>query len=64
MQAVERIGDIWLSRGGLAWLLRQERGVINTVVVLGSSGVGLVVYRREEGEETMNIMQTDACPNK
>ena len=38
----------------------RERAVVNTVVVLGSSGVGLVVYRREEGEETMNIMQTDA----
>ena len=33
-----------------------QRGVVNTVVVLGSSGVGLVVYRREEGEETMNTM--------
>ena len=29
--------------GGLAWLLWQERGVVNTVVVLGSSGVGLGV---------------------
>ena len=46
-------------KGGLAWLLWQEE-VINTVVVLGSSGVGLVVYRREEREETMNTMQTDA----
>ena len=39
--------------------LARERGV-NTVVVLGSSGVGPVVYRREEGEETINIKQTDA----
>ena len=46
--------------GGLAWLLWQEGRFINTVVVLGSSSVGLVVYRREEGEETMNTMQTDA----
>ena len=44
-------------KGGLAWLLWQG-GIVNTVVVLGSSGVGLVVYRREEGEETINIMQT------
>ena len=41
-------------------MLWQERGVVNIVVVLGSSGVGLVVYRREEGEETINIKQTDA----
>ena len=47
-------------KGGLAWFLRQERGVVNTVVVLGSSGVGLVVYQREEGEEIMNTMQTYA----
>ena len=45
----KRVGDIWWSRGGLAWWFWQERGVINTVVGLGSSGVGLVVYRREEG---------------
>ena len=40
-------------------------GVVNSVVGRGtssdvgrgtSSDVGLVVYRREEGEETMNIM--------
>ena len=31
------------SRGGLAWKLSREGGVINTVVVLGSSGVGLGV---------------------
>ena len=30
-------------KGGLAWLLWQERGVVNTVVVLGSNGVGLGV---------------------
>ena len=49
-----------MIKGGLAWLLWQEGGVVNTVVVLGSSGVSLVVYEREKGEETMNIMQTDA----
>ena len=47
-------------KGGLAWLLWQVGGVVNFVVELDSSSVGLVVYRREEGEETMNIMQTDA----
>ena len=39
-------------------MLWQERGVVNSVVELGSSSVGLVVYRREEGEETMNTEQT------
>ena len=30
-------------------MLWQERGVVNSIVELGSSSVGLVVYRREEG---------------
>ena len=61
MQAVERrIGDIGLIKGGLAWLLWQG-GVISNIVNRGTSnGVSLVVYRREEGEETMNAKQTDA----
>ena len=46
--------------GGLAWKLGSQSGVVNTVVDRGSSSVGLVVYRREEGEETVNTMQTDA----
>ena len=50
-----------IKGGGLAWLLWQERGVVNSVVELGSSSVGLVVYRREEGEETINIKQTNAA---
>ena len=41
-------------------MLWQERGVVGDVVVLGGISVGLVVYRREEGEETMNTLQTDA----
>ena len=32
--------------GGLAWLLWQEGGVVNSVVELGSSSVGLGVYRK------------------
>ena len=49
-----------IKGGGLAWLLWQG-GVVNNVVDRGtSSGVSLVVYRREDGEETMNTMQTDA----
>ena len=61
MQAVERkIGDIGLIKGGLVWLLWQV-GVVNNVVDRGtSSDASLVVYRREEGEEIMNTMQTDA----
>ena len=47
-------------KGGLAWLLSREGGVANTVVDRGSSSGSLVVYRREEGEETMNTMQIDA----
>ncbi len=47
-----------IKGGGLAWLLWQERGVVNSVVELGSSSVGLVVYQREEGEEIMNTEQT------
>ena len=50
-----------IKGGWLAWLLWQEGGVVNSVVGRGTdSGVGLVVYQREEGEETMNTMQTDA----
>ena len=32
-----------IKGGGLAWLLWQERGAVNTIVVLGSSGAGLDV---------------------
>ena len=34
-----------IKAGGLAWLLRQERGVVNTVVVGVSGSLG--VYRKE-----------------
>ena len=55
------MGYIRLIKGGFpSWKLSREGGVVNTVVVLGSSGVGLVVYRREEGKETINTMQTEA----
>ena len=61
MQAVERRNRRYLViKGGLAWLLWQV-GVVNDVVNRGtSSGISLVVYQREEGEETMNTMQADA----
>ena len=58
--SIEKSRRYLVIKGGLAWLLWQERGVVNSVVELGSSSVGLVVYRREEGEETMNTMQTNA----
>ena len=51
------MGDIGMIKGGLAWLLWQG-GVVNSVVGRGSSSDSLVVYRREEGEETVNTMQT------
>ena len=62
MQACENgMGDIGMIKGGgLAWLLWQG-GVVNNVVDWGTSScVSLVVYRREEGEETMSTMQTAA----
>ena len=57
--SIEKNRRYLVIKGGLAWFLWQG-GVVNSVVELGSSSVGLVVYRREEGEETMNTMQTDA----
>jgi hypothetical protein len=50
------MGDIWMLKGGLAWLLWQEGGVVNgllvwSVVVLCCVGVGLGVYRRRRGGE-------------
>ena len=57
--SIEKNRRYLVIKGGLAWLLGQG-GVVNSVVELGSSSVGLVVYRREEGEETMNTMQKDA----
>ena len=59
--SIEKNRRYLVIKGGLAWLLWQERGVVNSIVDRGTScGVSLVVYQREEGEETMNIMQTDA----
>ena len=58
-RSIENNRRYLVIKGGLAWL-RWEGGVVNSVVILGSSGIGLVVYLREEGEETINTMQTDA----
>ena len=61
MQAWEKgMGDIGMIKGGLAWLLRREGGVVGDVVDHRGINSGLGVYRREGGEETVNIMQTDA----
>ena len=56
--SIEKNRRYLVIKGGLAWLLWQEGGVVNSVVKLGTSSIGLVVYRREEGEDTINIMQT------
>ena len=56
--SIEKNRRYLVIKGGLAWLLWQVGEVIDSVVELGSSSVGLVVYRRGEGEETVNTMQT------
>ena len=56
--SIEKTRRYLVIKGGLAWLLWQVGGVVNSVVELGSTSVGLVVYRREEGEETVNTEQT------
>ena len=56
--SIEKNRRYLVIKRGLAWLLWQIGGVVNSVVELGSSSVGLVVYRREEGEEIMNTEQT------
>ena len=51
------MGDIrMLKEGFLAWLLWQGGVVIDIVDHRGDTGLG--VYRREEGEEIVNIKQT------
>ena len=50
----KEMGDIGMLKGGLlAWLLWQG-WVVGDVVVLSRINVGLGVYRREEGGETVN----------
>ena len=57
--SIEKNRRYLVIKGGLAWKLSREGGVVNKVVDRGtSSGVRLVVYRREEGEETVNIKPT------
>ena len=47
--SIEKNRQYLVIKGGLAWLLWQVGGVVNSVVELGSSSVGLVVYRRRRG---------------
>ena len=55
---IEKNRRYLVIKGGLAWLLRQEEGVVVDVVDHSGISGGLGVYRREEGEETVNIKQT------
>ena len=54
------MGDIGMIKGVLlAWLLCRQKQIFNEVGVHWIiSGVG--VYRREEGEEIVNVEQTNA----
>ena len=55
------MGDIGMIRGGLPGSsAEREEGVVDDVVDHKGISSSLGVYRREEGEETVNIMQTDA----
>ena len=56
--SIEKNRRYRVIKGGLAWLLWQGGVVFDVVDHRG--GIGLVVYRREEGEETMNTIQTGA----
>ena len=57
--SIEKNRRYLVIKGGLAWkLCCTGRRDVGDVVVLGGISVGLVVYRREEGEETVNTMQT------
>ena len=54
------MGDIGMIKGVLlAWLLRRQKWSFNEVDDHRINS-GLGVYRREEGEETINIKQTNA----
>ena len=51
------MGDIGMIKGGACLVDWQGRVVVDDVI--GHRGIsGLGVYRREEGEETVNIKQT------
>ena len=54
--SIEKNRRYLVIKGGLAWLLWQGGVVVDVVDHRG--GISLGVYRREEGEETVNIKQT------
>ena len=50
-------------KGGLAWLLWQERGVVGDVVVLSGINAGLEVYRRRRGGRNSKYGANTASQN-
>ena len=59
MQAWENgMGDIGMIKGGLAWKLSCKGRSVIVDVVDHRGIIGLGVYPREEGEETVNIKQS------
>ena len=53
------MGDTGMLKGGLLARLLWQGGVVVDVVD-HRGDIGLGVYQREEGEETVNTEQTDA----
>ena len=49
------MGDIRMIKGGACLVAQTRRRVVVDVVDHGDISIGLRVYRREEGEETVNI---------
>ena len=56
--SIEKNRRYLVIKGGACLVALARRRVVDSVVERGSSSVGLVDYRREEGEETINTMQT------
>ena len=52
--SIEKSRRYLVIKGGLAWLLWQEGGVVVDVVDLGGIGIGLGVYRKEVMEGKHN----------
>ena len=48
-RSIEESRRYLVIKGGLAWLLWQERGVVVDVVVLGGINASLGVYRGRRG---------------
>ena len=54
------MGDIGMIKGGACLVAQTRRRVVGNVVDHSGINSDLRVYRIEEGEETVNIMQTNA----